>query len=70
MTAKEAKELLSETPFNIDNAPAACNPGLSRANAVKIILAYIDTLPGDTVLDELFEKRVLQVTRNQRRPKF
>jgi hypothetical protein len=69
MTAKEAKLLLATAPRATDKK-ARLNPALSQLQAVVIVENCIKEKPDDEILDHLFEKRVLQVTLNQKRPRF
>jgi hypothetical protein len=73
MTLSEANALLDAAVA--DDKPSRINPALTRAQAVDIVRKGINSRPraiarGGINLDPLMEKRVLQVTRNQRRPKL
>ena len=76
MKLKEAIELLDKAPN--DNKPSRINPSLTQAQAVLIVRNAVATLgrpkdnpcgPDDDI-DPLMEKRVYQVTRDQKRPKY
>jgi hypothetical protein len=76
MKLKEALLLLADAPRG--DTPSRINPYLTQAQAVKIVENAVATLgrpknnpcqPEDDI-DPLMEKRVYQVTRNQRRPKY
>ena len=73
MTVKEATELLKTAPKS-ETKPARMNPVLTQAQAVKIVQDRIDAHEEkdgfDYVLGSIIEKRVYQVVRNQRRPKY
>jgi len=73
MTLAEANELLDNA--DTSEMPSRVNPALTRGQAVEIIRKGINSGPqvlqADGInLDPLFEKRVLQVSRNQRRPRL
>ncbi len=72
MTIKEALVLLEDAPS--DDSKAAMNPSLTTSQAVTIvldgILAYLKKNDEDYVLSDLFEKRVWQVVKNQRQPRY
>lgn len=72
MTPSEARALLDASLAS--GAPSRLNPNLTEAQAVSVIRAAIDgarALAADGVhLNEMMEKRVHQVTRNQRRPRY
>jgi len=70
MTKKEALELLKSA--SRDNIPSRVNPHLSQAQVVEIVEGAITESGGDLEgqIDSLMEKRVWQVTKNQKRPKY
>ena len=72
MTVKKAKELLKTA--NVSEKPSKLNPTFTCAQFVKIIQdgleSYEEKNGEDFVLSHLFEKRVYQAIRNQRRPRF
>ena len=76
MKLKEALVLLADAPRG--DTPSRINAYLTLALAVKIVENAVATLgrpkgkpcqPDDDI-DPLMEKRVYQVTRDQRRPKY
>lgn len=76
MKLSEAISLLDGAPA--DDTPAALNPLLTKAHAVKIVRAAVASFgrpknqpcgPDDEI-DPLMEKRVYQVARNQSRPRY
>lgn len=72
MTVKEARELLKTAPTG--EKPARLNPTLTQSQAVGIVQDGVDDIGNrdgeDFVLSDLMEKRVWQVVRNQRRPRY
>lgn len=72
MTLEEANRMLDQAPCGI--APARINPGMTQAQAVDIVRKGINgprALQADGVnLDPMLEKRVWQVFKNQKRPKY
>ena len=64
MTKDEALKLLEDAPQG--DGPSKINPGYSQAEVVAIVK---DGLP-EGKLSRLFEKRVWQAVRNQKRPRF
>ena len=66
MTGKEAHKLLSDVASS--EKPWKPNPIMTINQAAKIIKGGIE--PDDKPLIHLMEKRVYQVIRNQRRPRF
>jgi len=69
MTKNEALEiLLTWEPF-VGDGPSALNNLLTERQALDIVIKGIRALKTD-VLPDIFEKRVWQVTRNQKRPKY
>jgi hypothetical protein len=76
MKLKEALVLLADAPRS--DTPSRINSFLTQAQAVKIVENALATFgrpknkpcqPDDDI-DPLMEKRVYQVTRDQRRPKY
>ena len=67
MTKDEALELLETAPTG--NMPSKLNPGMTQAQAVKIIRAGVEDSPEGKLMS-LMEKRVWQVVKNQRRPRY
>jgi hypothetical protein len=66
MTREDALSILRDAPHG--NKPCVIDPDLTQGQAVgKITLAVRDFAPGAT-LDDFWERRVWQVTRNQRHP--
>lgn len=68
MTKEEALELLKDAPY--DDKPSRLNPILTQKQAVDIVLKPIEKMKTGEVLDWIFEKRVYQVTRDQKRPRY
>lgn len=72
MTINEALVLLEDAPS--DDKTSAVNPSLTREQTVNIVLRGITdgVQPEnfDTVLSDLMEKRVHQVVKDQRRPRY
>lgn len=76
MLLKEALALLDQAPAGEE--PAKLNPSITQAQAVQIVRNAVATLgrpkgkpcgPEDKI-DTLMEKRVYQVYRNQKRPRY
>ena len=67
MKVKEAIALLENAPDN--DKPSAVNPSLTTSQALNIVIAGLPS-GMDTELSDLYEKRVYQVVRNQRRPRY
>ena len=76
MKLKEAIELLDKAPTG--NEPSRLNPNLTQSQSVQIVRNAVATLgrpkgspcgPDDDI-DPLMEKRVHQVSRNQKRPRY
>jgi hypothetical protein len=68
MTKEEAIELLADAPRG--DKPARLNPILTQSQAVEIIEKAIINKPDGAILDDIFEKRVWQVVKNQRQPRY
>ncbi len=72
MTINEALVLLEKAPS--DDKKSAVNPSLTRDQVVTIVLRGItDNIEPDNYdspLSDLMEKRVYQVVRDQRRPRY
>jgi hypothetical protein len=72
MTVKEAKEALKTAPN--DDSPCKINPALQTKHFHKIMTDCMDSQEEqfgiDHVLRDIFEKRVYQCIRNQRRPRY
>lgn len=68
MTKEQALALLNKSPCG--NTPSRVNPSLTEAQAVGIIKDYVSAIPGGELVDEMTEKRVYQVYKNQRRPRY
>lgn len=72
MTLQEANALLDAA--SISDKPSRLNKGITQAQAVEIVRKGINSGPralarDGVSLDEIMEKRVLQVTQNRKRPK-
>ena len=68
MTKEEALKMLQEAVR--DETPARINPVFTRRQAVETIEMAIFAQEDGEVLMDMFVKRVYQVCRNQRRPKY
>ena len=68
MTTKEAQALLADAP-RTEN-PSAVNPSLTQRQAVNIVCEGLAEDEENSVLSDIYEKRVYQVVRNQRRPRY
>ncbi len=71
MKLKQAKELLMLAPLG--DKPSKVNPGLTMSQVVDIVRKGIVSEHNDNdeaVLTDLSEKRVYQVVKNQRRPRY
>ena len=66
MTKEEALELLETAPA--DSQPSKINPSLTRAQGVDIVRGGVEA--SSDPLPPLMEKRVWQVVKNQRRPRY
>lgn len=66
MTAFEARTILRHAPRD-EKKKSRFYPRLTQAQAVEIIEKAIESKQADTVLDELFEKRVRQCFCDRRR---
>lgn len=72
MTVKEARELLTDakTRWSHEIIQSKVNLSLTTLEAVNIVINGIANDPEDKILSHLYEKRVHQVYRNQKRPRF
>jgi hypothetical protein len=68
MNKKEALEMLDKAPCG--DKPSKLNPILSQKDAVETIMSGVMSLRDDTTLSSMYEKRVWQVFKNQKRPKY
>lgn len=68
MTKEEALVMLDSAPNG--DKPSKVNPALSESRALKIVRVAIESYPPGKILNDLTEKRVYQVCRNQRRPRY
>lgn len=72
MTVKEAKELLKTAPN--DKRQCRINPILTTADFHKIMLDSMNSQESkfgeNHVIRDLFEKRIHQCVKNQRRPRY
>ena len=70
MTKQEALEMLKNAPTG--NESSAINQLITMTQAVDIVTKGIKALRinDNDEIDEIFEKRVCQVYRNQSRPKY
>jgi hypothetical protein len=70
MTAAEGRKMLSEAKAQNPNEKSKVNPAFTRIQVIELIERGISQYPDDKILIPLMEKRVYQVCRNQRRPKY
>lgn len=68
MNKEEAIKLLNE--IEPTDKPAAINPIFTHKRFIEIIKKSFEKKPDDWILPHLFEKRVWQAYKNQKRPKF
>ena len=68
MTKEQAMELLRDAPR--DSRPSRVNPSLTRLQVVEIVEESIKIKEDGYKLDRLFEKRVYQVCRDQKEPRY
>ena len=68
MTAKEAREMLKNTKPSA--LPFKVNPSLTHAEAIGIVERGISNYKDGDVLSDILEKRIYQVHKNQRRPRY
>ena len=68
MDKLQAIELLKTAPRG--SKPSRVNPSLTQAQAVEFVEGWIAGKEDDYILPDLFEKRVYQVARNQRKPRY
>jgi hypothetical protein len=71
MTKEEALKLLETAPQS-ETKPAAINKVLSQKQAVDLIKngIFFRFHADNCVLPELYEKRVWQIVKNQKRPRY
>ncbi len=68
MTKEEALELLATAPA--DDKPSRVNRSLTRAQGVGIVTRAIKSYDNGQEIPSLMEKRVWQVVKNQKRPRY
>ena len=68
MTKEEGIKLLSTAPK--DDKPSRLNPSLTRQQGFDIVEKYLLGLPEGAVLPHLMEKRVHQIARDQKMPRY
>jgi len=68
MTKEKALELLATAPA--DNTPSRVNKSLTTAQGVSIVTAAVKTYDDNEEIPALTEKRVWQMVKNQRRPRY
>ena len=72
MTVTEALELLKTAPKS--EKPSRLNPSLTQNQGLDIIRkgveSYGEKHGKDFILSSLYEKRVYQIVRNQKRPRY
>ena len=69
MKTKEALELLETAPQS-EAKPCATNKGLTQKQAVEIVRNGLLSKNLEDNLNSLYLKRVWQVVKNQKRPKY
>lgn len=69
MTVKEAIKELENAP-NSETKKSRVNPVLTEGQVLNILIRAFAEMKSDDVLDDLLVKRVFQVARNQKRPRF
>ena len=73
MTIKEAQHLITTAPQS-DGKKSRMNPSLTQLQVWSIVNNWLEATEKekgpDYTIDHLMEKRVYQVVRNQRRPRF
>ena len=69
MYASEAKEMLKTAPKD-QNKQCVVNPLLTQADFFKVVNDAIKDKPDDELLHTIMEKRVYQLCRTQRRPRY
>jgi hypothetical protein len=69
MTKQEALEMMKVAPRD-EFKRSKINAGLTQKQALEIIERGVMSLPDDKPLDAMYEKRVHQVCKNQKRPKY
>ena len=75
MKVKEAINILNEAQeeviaTNKQYEPSKLNPSLTRLESIIIVRRGIWSMEEDEELSDIFEKRVYQVSRNQKRPRY
>lgn len=68
MKSLEALKMLDK--IKITDKPAKINPSFTIRQAVDIVRKGIESKDGDYELSPIFEKRVWQVVKNQKRPRY
>lgn len=68
MTKQEGLALLKNAPR--DDLPSAINPLITRRKFVETMMAVCSDSRGGDILDYLFERRVWQAVKNQKRPRY
>jgi hypothetical protein len=73
MNLEEANQLLDAAPCG--DVPSRLNPGISQKQSVEIVRRAVNGgvrafLSDGVTLDPLLEKRVHQVNKNQKRPRY
>lgn len=69
MFKAEALKMLDNAPQS-DDKPSRLNPVMSQKQGVEIIRKGLARWPDDRPLNALYEKRVWQMFKNQKRPKY
>ena len=69
MTKEEAVKLLKTAPQS-NTRMSKVNPGFTELEVVEIVRGGIEDKGSDEKLRSIFEKRVWQVVKNQRRPRY
>jgi len=69
MTKEEALKMLETAPRSVEKK-SALNQNLTQDQAVTIVVNGIKACRDNTIIPEIFEKRVYQVCKNQKHPKY
>ena len=68
MNREEALKLLQTAPTS--TKPCAINPAFTQAEGVKIVIGAVEDMKPGRKLGRIMEKRVWQMVKQQRRPRY
>ena len=68
MNKREAMEMLDMSPQT--EKPSRLNPSITQKQGVEIVRNGLKDKPDDWKLGSLYEKRVWQMFKNQKRPRY